>query len=400
MQVLCRVDENHAHAVFADMQPTLGSCDCEVPVHLPQDLLSKWVAVKAPVVDFRDAELSHTQWAHFVRSISEARPDTITDLHISASATDSQDSQAIEGDSGGLGYPKARGMLDELQEFCTQTTTRELTCGRCKSEPWGRAQRRFHGLSSTISLGIQCKTTSCAGIVHKRGVPVMSFHTLVDRAVVKQLTDVSEIPMDAICYQCGHNSTGFPSLLVVGASCDKCEGFVSWPGAPCCSISCLTMLDLSPSISPAAALTHAAKRGGAELILSPLRSAVTQMTCLTHLGLHHLPLTIQSIRSLGHVLYNLPQCVTVLTLSCKVPAAIQSTASEKVLLFKAVALVRSLEQLCMPQWEAVVGKDGGTCTEPLRSLPNLVSIVVENTRAEVQDRSSVFPAGFSFRTSS
>jgi uncharacterized protein (UPF0305 family) len=64
---------------------------------------------------------------------------------------------------------------------------------------------------------------------------------------------------------------------------------------------------------------------------------------------------------------------------------------EKVLFFKAVARVSSLQELVMPQWETVVGEEAADCVEALCAMPQLRVVYVTT----VKD-SPVFPPGLTF----
>ena len=62
------------------------------------------------------------------------------------------------------------------------------------------------------------------------------------------------------------------------------------------------------------------------------------------------------------------------------------------MLFSAMALVRGLKELHMPDWEAIVGEDG-ECVEPLYGLPHLELVHVPEVK-----QSSAFPRGLTFQT--
>ena len=64
---------------------------------------------------------------------------------------------------------------------------------------------------------------------------------------------------------------------------------------------------------------------------------------------------------------------------------------EKKQFFRAVALVRSLKELHMPQWKAFVGGHAGFCCEPLRSIPWLRMLV------PTVQQSPAFPPGLIFQ---
>ena len=95
------------------------------------------------------------------------------------------------------------------------------------------------------------------------------------------------------------------------------------------------------------------------------------------------------------MLYNLPISVTSVTLTTQVDEGFTVGASEQLMLFKAIALLRSLSTLVSPQWSAIVGQDATTSTEPLLGLRNLDQIVGASL-SSIQSEPSVFPEGFKF----
>ena len=114
------------------------------------------------------------------------------------------------------------------------------------------------------------------------------------------------------------------------------------------------------------------------------------MTSLKHLGLHNIRISFPVVCNLGQFLSSLPRCVTTLTLA-EVDVG-GASEGDKVLLFRAVALVRGLRDLHVPEWEAVVGGAAAACAQPLRALPHLHTIYV----AEVK-QSAAFPPGLNFQ---
>ena len=52
------------------------------------------------------------------------------------------------------------------------------------------------------------------------------------------------------------------------------------------------------------------------------------------------------------------------------------TVGERLLLCTAIARMRSLRELGMPQWEEVVGRDTAECVMPLNGLPHLQAVDV------------------------
>lgn len=66
------------------------------------------------------------------------------------------------------------------------------------------------------------------------------------------------------------------------------------------------------------------------------------------------------------------------------------------MLFKAIALVRRLRTLSLPQWSTIVGQDATASTKPLVNLPKLDHIVVGAPLSRINKERSVFPKGFKF----
>ena len=64
---------------------------------------------------------------------------------------------------------------------------------------------------------------------------------------------------------------------------------------------------------------------------------------------------------------------------------------EKTLFFQAVAQLKGLKELHMPDWEAVVGEDVA-CVEPLYGLPHLEVVHVPDVK-----QSDAFPAELTFK---
>ena len=58
------------------------------------------------------------------------------------------------------------------------------------------------------------------------------------------------------------------------------------------------------------------------------------------------------------------------------------TALEKTLFFQAVAQLKGLKELHMPQWDVFIGRDARACVEPLRRLQDLKAIHVSRSRGK------------------
>jgi hypothetical protein len=109
-------------------------------------------------------------------------------------------------------------------------------------------------------------------------------------------------------------------------------------------------------------------------VLSTLAGVLPQLPSLKHFGLYNLQLQAQMMPALGHVLLDLPPSVTALTITF---AAGERNLSplQRGMLFNAIALVRGLRELYMPDWDAVVLNDVA-CMEPLYRLPHLQAMYV------------------------
>lgn len=129
-------------------------------------------------------------------------------------------------------------------------------------------------------------------------------------------------------------------------------------------------------------------------VLFVLGGVASQMCYLKELCLGNLLLTMSCIRGLGQLFSTLPSSVVILYLTFAqghVQSSSTGTALESMMFFRAIALVRSLEQLFLPQWEWIVGEDAYACTEPLRGLPHLQTIHVREVRA-----TAAFPSCFNY----
>jgi hypothetical protein len=126
-------------------------------------------------------------------------------------------------------------------------------------------------------------------------------------------------------------------------------------------------------------------------VLNTLEGLLPQMTSLTHLGLHHLQPHALLMPLLGQVLMNLPPSVNALTLTTAASPNFGVGRLQRNMLFNAIAMVRSLRELHMPDWENVVGNDG-TCLESLIQMPHLEAVYVSKI-----GQSSAFPEWLGFK---
>lgn len=125
-------------------------------------------------------------------------------------------------------------------------------------------------------------------------------------------------------------------------------------------------------------------------MLGAIEGAMSHMTHLQHLDLHDLRLTPLMIPALEQLLGNLPTSVTQLTLSTVSPHLVEFGGVHKLLFFRAVSRIHSLQELHMREWQQFVGSDATVCAEPLQSMPGL-RIFVPRVR-----ESPAFPPGLTF----
>jgi hypothetical protein len=124
--------------------------------------------------------------------------------------------------------------------------------------------------------------------------------------------------------------------------------------------------------------------------LCTLSGVLPQLTALQHVGLHNLQLQTQLITELSQVLMSLPPSVTALTLETA-DSVNEVGPWQRSILFNSIALVKSLRELHMPDWEVIVGNDV-SCLEPLYHLPHLDAVYVPEIKQSV-----AFPAELNFK---
>ena len=135
-------------------------------------------------------------------------------------------------------------------------------------------------------------------------------------------------------------------------------------------------------------------------MLSSLSSTVLRAPCLAKLALHNVPCTREYFHSLGYVLLSLCRSVKQLKLDMlPVAAQCELQFAEKLLLFKAIGLVKNLEVLDLPQWSTIGGTSAKACSEPFCCLSHLKKILVKDASSEIAESSSRFPEWFKFQTS-
>lgn len=389
--MLRALPDAHAVALFREM-PHLH---CSQAVSLPQDILTKWVTSQTTVIDLRDAKL-FSQCAHVVRSIAAAPLQGITSLHVPTHARKSLSSHGAPtcGCMRGGEVSTGAAVIRSMKHFCNSASERMVTC-TCS-----RSNFTFWSRPSLLTVGFQSKS-GCFSCVPENA-PVMIIHPHRGKRV-QPLDDVKELisyadalDSNKICPGCRKESTDHQSLIVLGGACDRCKRFWGWHGAPVISPSLLKTTCAPENVKATVAPTPLSSVTFAEQVLVSLETAAAQMTRLTSLGLYNLPLNMRTIRALGHVFHNMPPTFTTLTLSTQDDAGSTVGSAEQLMLFKAIALMRSLRSLVLPQWSTVVGHDASNSTEPLCSLPKLDHIVVGVPLSRIETELSVFPQAFKF----
>jgi hypothetical protein len=85
LQVLRHLPHRFTADVFCKLTNSSGSfCEgCESALHLPQDLLSRWVASTASVLDLRSADLTALQWSRLFAALLQEGTH-IPEIHVRA----------------------------------------------------------------------------------------------------------------------------------------------------------------------------------------------------------------------------------------------------------------------------------------------------------------------------
>ena len=136
-------------------------------------------------------------------------------------------------------------------------------------------------------------------------------------------------------------------------------------------------------------------------ILSSLSSTVLRAPCLAKLALHNVPCTREYFHSLGYVLLSLCRSVKQLQLDMlPVAAQCELQFAEKLLLFKAIGLVKNLEVLDLPQWSRIVATSAKACSEPIRCLSHLKKFWLRMLRLKLKKAALGFQNGSSFKPAS
>ena len=347
----------------------------EKALHLPQDLLEKWILSAAPEVDLRAANLSHTQWARLAMGLAQTPCHAITTLHLSVV---SKPQPVVHGEE--------MQRLRHLLQFWSSQRSMSAHCCNCGKETTG--------MCSKLSVGFQCQTTTCRQFCGTTYAPIHDIKAVLamyDRSArscadliheLKQFcASAPETP--AFCCACKGTFWGHPSLLLFGFLCSSCGKL-----CPARTVRPPTV----PVVPLMAGGWRSTVANDVTQVLCTLAGAAPSMANLQHLGLHQLPLTGSLVPVLGQIFSSLHRSLTTLTLDAYIVNNSTFGAAEKALFFGAVARAQSLRELRMLQWEGTVGGDAEACVGALQSLLHLEAVVV----AKVKE-SAAFPTLLPFR---
>jgi hypothetical protein len=378
VQILQHLDGNSVNEVFSVLASDAGSmaAAAETAMHLPQDLLAKWIQSIGPIVDLRDAKLSHIQSARMAMGFSQQLFNSINTLHFSL-----------------ISHPQPVVHSEEMQrlrhllQFWSSQRSTSSHCCSCGKESTG--------MCSKVSVGFQCHNTTCRQFCATTYAPlydltsILAMHERSTRSCSEFIHHLKEFcnsapETPAYCSGCKAQFWGKPSLLLVGFLCSSCGKMCSFRIARPPQVPVVSLLSGGWTTKMSSDITQ---------VFYNLAGAASSMGGLQHLGLHKLPLSLDLMPVLGLICSSLQHSLTTLTLDTYIVNNVKFGATEKALFFGAVARAKKLRELRMMQWEAVVGVDAKMCVSALKSLLYLDAIVVSKVK-----ESDAFPSSLPFRT--
>ena len=349
----------------------------ESALHLPQDILAKWIQSGSPTVDLRDAHLSHVQWARLAMALaqSQAQAPTVTTLHF-----------AVASKPQPVVHSQEMDRFRHLMQFWSCQRSMSSHCCNCGKETTG--------MCSKISVGFQCQSTTCRQFCGTTYAPVydikaiLSLHERSPRSCADFIHNLKDFcasapETPAYCCACKGTFWGQPSLLLFGFVCSTCGKLCPAKTARPPSVPVLSLMAGGWSTTVSNEVTQ---------VLSTLAGAAFSMANLQHLGLHHLPLIGSLVPVLGQIFGALHRSLATLTLDAYIVNRSTFGAPEKALFFGAVARAQKLKELHMLEWEGMIGSDAEVCVAALQSLLHLEAIVVFKLKESV-----AFPALLPFR---
>jgi hypothetical protein len=381
--------------VFSGLAAEAGSFAAAAveAVELPHDLCTAWLTTCGPEVDLCDLQLTSLQWTRLVDCFSHAAPqlEALHTLHIPADVFPHDETD---------GVPESRDLtaLEHILRSCSKQTV-EHACP-------------VHGLTRVCCLdhfvlGFSCRDppafTVCPGFCMMAHSPRFNITSLssssisaaanLRKSLVKKEHFLARAPAsDEVCNQCHTCRRNRPGKICPGFQSPHCHQFII-EHTLARESSVLPLARQIKALDNSTGIVHAPKSKTFGMMLW---DAVACMPNLQHIGVHDLQPSLHTATALGQLLSCAPPSVSKLTLTISdtgKAADFPNDVEEKMLLFKAVASLKGLRELVMPQWEAVVGQHASECVAVLKGMPVFETVYV----AEVKD-SSAFPPGVDFRT--
>lgn len=365
--------------------------------HLPQELFSQVLSQLAPTLELGTAGLSHSQLMRVAMTLQELDPATFQTIDLSIPFF-REEAVSTTAELQGHFRQLLKHADDLKSEFDTKGKNRKL-CRCCNIQ----CNSGMAGKATHVTVGFACPSMQCSHryFTATKGAPKLSIAAMRKSQTVNEslvhLQDHCQQHTKPIASQCcasAHVHSRCPSIASLGFLCAVCGEFCAIVGAP--------MLELpQPSLS----------RSGFDL-LSMFGAVLSGMTVLTRFRLRLPPLETYPISMIGQLLNSLPATVTSLTLTSTVAKKIVGelgsydeassvSVSDKVLLFRGIALVTGVKELYIPQWDTLVGRHGLECTRPLMEMPELECVYVgESLKRGSRSELSMFPPiGINFQDS-
>lgn len=321
------------------------------PAMLPADLIPYWLALYSPVLDMRRRRYQADHISKLLVCLPLVQGPAVHTLDLTL---DNEALIAVQW-QGTHGFFKMKSKLGVCPEGHDNRARSEIPTHICYGYTCSKSgcrDRQLRGVESVLPL---TKLTACAelGLHIERLAPRIPCAT-------------------ARCATCGATTE---KKVHVGCLCSSCSSLV-----PACQYA------------PQSLRLNGFQQQLQDSTTKMLRSifgCAAHLTSLQHLGLHSMYLTLPAVRILGNILSSLPLTTTELTLSGLLG---EMKHADTVFLFKAIALLRGLKKLHMPEWENMVGIHARECVQALKSMPCLEVVYV----AEVK-QSDVFPPGITFK---
>jgi hypothetical protein len=351
-------------------------------VELPHDLCTVWLTTCGPEVDLCALQLTPLQWTRLADCFSHAAPqlEALHSLHLPADVFVDDEPSA---------------MLDNLTfAHVMQYWSKHKVAHKCSAD----GHRDHAGFLNKFAAGHSCSSSKCAGFCTTAHTPLLDIASVSSstssaaanfrKSLVKMLFFCAfDTTPTVTCNLCVRPRSGFPNMICPGFQCAACDEFI---------INHELARELPAFENDLAELfscTGALHAPESKSVVGMMWSAVACMPNLQQIGLHGLQLSLHTATALVQLLSCAPPSVSKLTITTDTGNAADGLAEVdvKMLLFKAVASLKGLRELVMPQWEAVVGQHASECVAVLKGMPVFGKVHV----AEVKD-ASAFPPGVVF----